>query len=442
MEGWTTSSWGGVHWVVKQGEEPFIRRVWEGATSSTAPQRQRVLKDNILRQSLLVTVSFPEPRTVFLKRHRRRHWHDDLKSLFLPSRAFTEWKVLHHLRSLGISVPEPLAYGERRSRGVLRDSCLITEAIDAALPLKSFVPDRWPSLVKGRHFAAKCRFWGLLGRKVAALHERGVYFRDLHDGNILCRLTPEEEVELFFIDPAKTWCLSRLRIAQRVRDLASLRPSPAFGTTASWLRFLRSYLLASVDTVSLPWKVFFRAVDKTHHAAWKRHLQSRTKRCLKRSTGFNVTRHAQETRYFRRDFPEELIVLTVEKFLHQRGGKLSHRASPGGIESAVIEDLPHPAFSSVRVTRYCHSWCQQLKSLLCRSAAKQDWVEANGLVVRGIPTPLPLALVEKRGMLGIRESVLLSAVPTGCGNRSDPAAGTPSPCAAGSGPQPHQERLT
>lgn len=440
MDAWTTYSWGGMHWVVKQGEEPFIRQVWKNATSSITRNERRVLKDNILRNSLLVTVSTPEIRTVFFKRHRRRHWQDDLKSVLLPSRAFTEWKLLGHLLRLGIPVPEPLAYGERRVWGVLRDSCLITEALDDALPLKAFVPATWGSPAKGQAFAEKLGLWTSLGRKVAKLHEQGVYFRDLHDGNILCRRAPGEEVELFFIDPAKTWCLSRLTTAQRVRDLAALRSSPVFGTTAAWLRFLKSYLAAS-RVFSLPWKEFFRNVETTQQAAWERHLKSRNKRCLKKSTGFNVTHHARETRYFRREFPEDLILLALKKSLQQRAINPGQGAWSGAVESAVITDLPHPSFPAVRVTRYHYSWSQQFKYLLCRSAGKRAWFNTNGLVVRGVPTPLPLALVEKRGLLGVRESALLNEEPAGAEKRSN-AAVPQSPCTAASGLRLHEEHLT
>jgi tRNA A-37 threonylcarbamoyl transferase component Bud32 len=440
MEEWTNYFWADLHWVVKKGKEAFVRQVWETAHAPRTLNECKVLKDSILRSSLLVPVADSDPPVAFLKRHRRRHWQDDLKSLVVPSRAFIEWKLLRHLRHLGITAPEPLAYAERRTWGVLRDSCLITEALDDALPLKAFVPATWDSPATGRAFEQKRTFWTLLGGTIAHLHERGIYFRDLHDGNILCRRAPGNAVELFFIDPAKARCRSRLTTAQRVRDLASLRSSPVFGSTASWLRFLKSYLAAS-GVSSLPWKEFFRTVEKIQQAAWERHLKSRNKRCLKKTTGFNVTRHDNETCYFRREFPEDLVLLALQKSSQQSSEGSGHCAWSGNIGSAVIKDLPSPSFPTVRVTRYYYSWWQQVKSLLFWSAAKKAWFNANGLVVRDVSTPLPLALVEKRGLLGVRESTLLDAEPAGAEDRSSTAV-PKSPFAPASGRRHQEEPLT
>ena len=289
MDEWIKLSWEGMNWRVRKGYERFIPdKIWDkGKRPEQFPECQ-ILKDNILRTSILVPLSTKGDQKVFLKRHRRRHWKDDLKSLFIPSRAFSEWKTLLHFKRLDLPAPRPIAYGERRKQGILKDSCLITETVYSAQPLNFYVSQQFESPIKKKEaLTKKIELIAQLAQLIAGLHRKGAYYRDLHGGNILCRNNPRGELELFFVDTDKVRFVSKMNPGKRIQDLAQLYNSIYFGTGAAWVRFLKTYL-DEAGNVSFHWKKFFREIEKVARAFRERHIKSRNKRCLKKTTSFAV----------------------------------------------------------------------------------------------------------------------------------------------------------
>jgi hypothetical protein len=51
---------------------------------------------------------------------------------------------------------------------------------------------------------------------------------------------------------------------------------------------------------------------------------------------------------------------------------------------------------------------ERLKAAFGFSPGKRAWIKSNGLVVRDVPTPLPLALVEENGTAGLKGSILIT----------------------------------
>lgn len=87
------------------------------------------------------------------------------------TRAFREFRLLAHLRGLGLPVPAPVAAGYRR-RGLFYRADLMTLAIPGAIPLAEQL----------RMDAAS---WVELGALLARFHAGGVWHADLNAYNIL-----------------------------------------------------------------------------------------------------------------------------------------------------------------------------------------------------------------------------------------------------------------
>ncbi|MFH0813837.1 MAG: lipopolysaccharide kinase InaA family protein [Pseudomonadota bacterium] len=406
MDEWIKVSWDGMEWVVKKGYEQFIpSAIWEKATRPTLFPECHVLKDNILRTALLISLSAHDQQTIFFKRHRRRSWKDDLTSLFIPSRAFSEWKLLVHFKRLNLPAPSPIAYGEKRHHGILKDSCLITEAILHAEPLTFYLSKQCASEKKEE---TKIELLSRLAQLIAQLHQKGGYYRDLHGGNILCQTKSGGKVDLLFVDTDKVRFVSKMTWGRKSRDLAMLYNSIRWDTKSTWVRFLQAYL-AETNHLNVREEKIFSKIEDTARGLTERHLKSRSKRCLKKSTSFEVTVKGRQKRYVRKELSEDIleqVVAKVEKSL----GTSQEKSFGKAVKFKRFRISPPQNYPSLTLwVRYYHynSW-ERVKSLIGFSPGKAAWFNSNGLGVRQILTPKPLALVEKKEVWGIKSSIFIT----------------------------------
>lgn len=161
-----------------------------------------------------------------------------VKALLLGDPARREWKALEACAMRGVPVPEAIGWG---SQPGCRTSVVITRAIE---PAQTFL-DAWMEATKS---AADRRARTMLLIHAAATlfataHERGVWHRDAHAGNILVSAV-DAECRAYFTDMlgarfrrgALDWKESMESLAQfdqRMRRVA---------TRVERLRFLQEYL--------------------------------------------------------------------------------------------------------------------------------------------------------------------------------------------------------
>ena len=409
MNQWIKLAWEGMDWTVKKGYEQCIpSKIWDKTRCPEQYPECRILKDNILRTSILLPLPQNSAQAIFIKRHRRRHWKDDVKSIFLPSKAFLEWKTLLQFKRLQLPVPNPLAYGEKRKYGILQDSCLVTEALASAKPLKDYLSRETGVSRSKNDFVRRQVVVSRLAEWVGRLHEKGVYYRDLHGGNIVCQEDSAEEVQVFFVDTGKARFAAKTTPGRQARDLALLHNSLPSGTRTEKVRFLQTYLKEAPAT-PLDWKKFFREIDRIAQALTERHIKSRNKRCLKRSTSFMVKASGKRKYYFRREFSEENIDRTVAEI--ERKARPPQKDGHGKKErrELICLKLAHTDHHAAICARYFqHGRIERVKSVFGYSPGKIAWFKSNGLVVRDVPTPLPLALVEENDCIGLKTSMLIT----------------------------------
>lgn len=401
----------GLDWTVRRGlpEAALAGLVQTIRAPNRAPQCT-VIKDNNVRTAALCRSADVRLGTVFVKRYKSRRAGDVCKHLVVPSKARSEWNALRLFERVGLPCPRPLAFFEQRSLGRLRDSALVVEALDGAVPLIEYVDAPARDLpVAGAVALARD-----LARYVRRMHDAGIMHRDLHGGNILVQVGVDGVPRLFFIDLHRALRLPRLSGGMRRRDLAQLCNSLAV-RSAQKIRFLHEYCRAGMP---LDARALQRPIQDLARRLEKRRVLSRSKRCVKKSTVFTRERFRAGRCFVRRDFGRaaaERVIVAHGALCSGEGAAVLKRAT-----RSVLTVQRDAGGTPVCVKEYCRvGWVRALAQGLCGTRAAWSWRAAHGLQVRGFDTPLPLALIERgRGPL-VRESFLLTRYLEGADELND-----------------------
>jgi tRNA A-37 threonylcarbamoyl transferase component Bud32 len=244
-----------------------------------------------------------------------------------------------------------------------------------------------------------------LARLVKKLHDANVFFRDLHAGNILIDWSRGGEPALFLIDLHKAWFVARLQDWMRVRDLGQLCNSLAASRTDG-IRFLKTYLAGQPDAAyrSLQHKIQGKQIKLEAVR-----IKSRSKRCIRHSTVFEKKRTWAESYFGRKDFgkkPADAAIGLHCTELASGTARILKRASKSAVTLHALE-----GHGQVCVKGYRHvSLWYSLKNIFKKSRALKSWIAAHGLLVRGIDTPLPLAVLERTCGPLRRESFLITGL--------------------------------
>jgi hypothetical protein len=261
------------------------------------------------------------------------------------------------------------------------------------------------------------------GRIVRALHDRGVHHPDLHGGNVL--VEPSAPGRLHLIDVHSCRFPGRVPRFLRVRGLVKLAHSLATVLPAGELRWLlAAYLapgggdVAKLEQAAASGGALRDAVPDDGaalrlEATVRRRaarlesvrLRSRTARCLRSTTSFDVVRRRGERIHRARSFPVE------------PARDLARAIPAGELLKATRRGWVVRCRAAGRevVVKHRHlSPLERLASLLGRHRLRRAWVAGHGLRVRGLAAPLGLALVERRRLGAVECAWLIQeAVPDG-----------------------------
>ena len=168
-------------------------------------------------------------------------------TLVRPSRAEREFRMLRLFRErLGEkAVPEPIAFGERRTCLLLNEAILLTEAVPGGATLATTALNH-PSAARE------------LGGFLARMHQAGLIHGSLFARNVL--LTPNGGFRLVDLDQAQAHASGRLPpLGTRAKDLSFLGDSIK-GSRTDRLRALAAYARAvgeenrEIGLAALAWR--------------------------------------------------------------------------------------------------------------------------------------------------------------------------------------------
>jgi len=181
--------------------------------------------------------------SVYLKRYRyptrsRRVRAAFRGSLLGRSRARFEFDRLQAMRRQGVPAIKPLAVGQRRVRGFVHASILITEGVPGE-SLLSFAKTNKDIAPRDRHAAIE-----ILARRVRHMHQAGVVHGSLVWRDVIIRQTGAGEFAFAFLDPGhvKRFCVPGCRRLGYLRDVADLAATARLlCSKPDRLRFAKAY---------------------------------------------------------------------------------------------------------------------------------------------------------------------------------------------------------
>ncbi|MCP4622371.1 MAG: hypothetical protein GY850_02455 [bacterium] len=213
----------------------------------------------------------------FIKRSCLARTKDQLRLFFLPHRQWAEWRNLHRLLHLQIPAAGPVAKGQLPKNNRPRSYFILTEQVPGThIPFNSM------------------DHAGRLGRFVAFLHRRGVYHADLNRKNFI--LNPDGE--FYLLDAQEVYFLSWIPRRLRVGNLGRIIFNHCtLDDSASWTaEFLAGYRKGFSNNINV--SEVTQAARRHQH----RRYRSRSKRCCKNSTQFEILKGRNLHGYRRRGF--------------------------------------------------------------------------------------------------------------------------------------------
>ena len=373
-------------WVREEVLGDLPSTFFDDPISSIQEMGGEVIKESKWRKAALLRL--PNGRRGFLKGDKTKGWTEGLKYLFLPSKAQKEFLVASQLKKRGLNIPKPLGWMERIRKGLVRESYYLSEAIGTGV---SFIEEEVKS--KEPHSIIE------LAKTVKKFQDSGLFHQDLHGGNFLW-----EGGSLFVTDLHRAQVVKRLSLNQRLWNLSHLFHS----LRSTWgeeeqLQFMGQYFGGRLDD-SQRRRILHQKIYPVMDRLQKRQWRSRTKRCLKESTEFTV-RMEKGIRYFhRRDFPLDRLkrVLAEHRSLVREKPFSLIKYSP-----EVVVSILNDQGEKICLKQFCypHFW-GRMKEHFRRSKGLKSWMAANGMRARGMPSLKPLALVERKNWIGLKESIL------------------------------------
>ena len=378
----------GARWIAERWLDAPLREViipnLDRPESAGAERIKRTTTRSVYRLEL-------DGRAVFIKRHRAGSLGNRFKYLLLPSRASAEWRASRALAERGIPAARAVAFGERRVAGVLTDAVLISAEVENAHPLGQVIADELGAVATGEAFRGKRALLRRVAHLVRATHDRGALHRDLHGGNILVSGDELLLIDLHRVSVGVT--VSRRRRAANVAQLLAYLGNRV--TAGDRLAFIREYLGAGADSAEVD--AFARAAGRGVVALRERRYTSRTKRCVKRSTGFRRERASGFSLYRRTDFPADQVCRVIREHQSKTAGGKSSDVLKSDLRTRVtlVEAAGEPGAPARCVKEFIRPGAlRRLGDWIRGSPARLAWLGANGCLARGIPTPRPLAMAE------------------------------------------------
>jgi len=374
-------------WIAQEIYDHLPSSFFQNPVSAVQEMGGEVIKDSRWRWAALF--SLPNGKRIFLKRDKTKDWIESLKYLFLPSRGQKEWFLSYRLRNRNLNIPRPLGWLEKVVGGFLKESYFLSEAIGSGV---SFIEDPSKSKAPSSIFE--------LAKTLKKIHDSGLFHRDLHAGNFLWNGD-----SLFLTDLHRAKILKTLSLHQRLWNLSQLFHS----LRSSWeeeerIQFVEKYFEGE-PIYSQDQERWLQKIRTFMDRLQKRQWRSRTKRCLKESTEFSMGKEKGVCYYYQREFPLDRIKRVIEEHQNLLKEKpfLLVKNAPEVAVSILDDDR-----GKICVKQFRYPYVLgRMKEYFRRSKGLKSWIAANGLRTRGIPSIKTLAMVERRGWLGRRESFLL-----------------------------------
>ena len=341
----------------------------------------------------------------YIKQYTTRHFRDAIKSLFSLSKARKEWNKSHELLKNHMLTAEPVAVGEKRHFGILKDCYIISKAIPNTLSVKELLlaiqqspsgynPSQKNLLVKNLIFYVK------------TMHDCGIFHGELHAENIL--VNPNDATVFYLLDLGRTQFTKKLPLSWRIQELSRLAYSISDTCTNEEIKELITYY-TNQPTESKDREIFHKTVFKEVSSIKRRLWHSRAKKCFKNNNIFTCTTHGNYKIHTRNEWEVNKLIDLIRN--HNFSVKENF---PGALKISAkiaITRLPasHETTESVCIKEYKYpSSFKRFLYSFCNSPARKAWFAAHGLIALNVKTPKPIALLEEKRFGILRRSFIVT----------------------------------
>lgn len=345
---------------------------------------------------------------LYVKHYRCRRWRDRLANVFRRSPSRREFHRARTALARDIPTAEPVAWLEFRQAGVAGDSFLVTREIADTCSFDEYLRSALPRLAPASAARMRHKLSRALARLMAAAHRQGIEHDDLHAGNLLLRpqscqpdAADERLPEIFLIDlpgvrvtRALSWRRTRVSLTMLGAACSIL------ASRADQCRFLRAYFSERPDLTGSAsgWRAMAGQIARSIPARKRRVARSRDKRSRRSNRDFYQRAQGAATALAVADLPAERLALLLRspqallfENIH-RPFKLSHRSMVVRAKLALERGETEVAYKRVRH----RNWWKTLLHYFRRNAALAAWHHGHALLLRGIATARPLAVIEQQ----------------------------------------------
>lgn len=450
----------GLPWTYRNGFNRVLERLPAAAWREPLKQGWEKIKQNGAREVWRANIG---GTIYYLKYYALKSWLDRFKQFVRGPACQTEWKGGIYALNANIPAARPAGYTVKLHYGGRWCSLLVTEAIQPAYPLNEY----W-HMVQADDDAQRRRrdtaqLIERLAEMIARAHQAGFEHLDMHAANILVQPLAPRQYRTVFVD------LHSARLGAPVSDRAAVRNLAQLNqwfrresTLGDRLRFLRAYLrwrneyehaFVHARPLGLAFEELFRAlIDAAERHA--RQLWAQRDRRARRSgryfarlrlgggwrgMAFASCKHKQDDSrvsnltldagWWRQQLKNPLCWFagengTAEKHLSAKTPANADSAGGAAKAAELCKDshsakvaralLAHGAINLPVIVKrpLARNWRRRLSQLFGPSRSLRGWRLGHALLHRDLPTPRPLAFVERRFGPFTLDSVLLTeAVP-------------------------------
>ncbi|MDO8140585.1 MAG: lipopolysaccharide kinase InaA family protein [Candidatus Brocadiales bacterium] len=387
-----------IHWLVKGISLDILKEILD---SMAKGKNCEIIHSGYFKK---VSKYTNNNRSFYIKQYTIRQLPDALKSLFSKSKAQREWENSHLLLTKNLLTAEPVAVGERRRLGMLKDCYIISKAIPQSIPVKELLFDS-QRFSANPDFSKKNNIIKQLAFSVKTIHDCGIVHGELHAENIL--VNKDNTTEFYLLDTGRTKFTREIPLTRKIRELSRLIYSLIDTCTSEEIEeLIDSYTNQLSESKNRA--IFRKAVFEEVHRIKRRLWNSRTKKCLKNNNVFKIVRHNNYTINMRNEWNAGSLSELINK----------HTAFIKEGLNSVIKKSPKTAITIVPVSRgSIKSVCikeYKYPSLIKRffyffraSPARKAWLAAHGLMALNLRTPKPFALLEEKKLARIEKSFII-----------------------------------
>lgn len=292
--------------------------------------------------------------------------------------AMREWRGFEQLQARQINSPEPLFCG-RSPEGWVVATAWLDDAVPAA--------ELWKA---ADTMEKKVQILGLIARELGHHHDRGVIQTDMHLGNFMIRGS-----EVVALDPAMVrfvdGAVGRRQSLRQIARLAAILPesaAPAIELVFHEYAEARSWTPVSRDVERLR-KHQRRSRRLSVERGLRKFLRANRRH---REIRFGPWRGMAD-RKFAKAVSLDDITTRLNEVMAQ--GRILKDGKTSFVSRVTLDGI------EVVIKRYNHKGLlHTIRHTIKGSRARRSWLNANRLLLLGIPTPRPLAYVDQyRGPL-------------------------------------------